>query len=181
MNYERVTQWTSLAANVGVFLGFLMLAYQIHQQSAALASTSNQQSYQLFASGEEALMGDTGFAAYAKAMDSPESLSPEELVQVWTYLTVATYTALQVFEDYRQGVVSKETWLYAREIFVGYINHPVGLIVWEAYAKFPHAEAQRFIAAIQERLDEVPRNAAQQQFRYFLGEVAKIQKGGPTG
>lgn len=53
------------------------------------------------------MMGDTGYAAMAKSMTDPKSLSPDELMQMWAYLSLTSFSATLAFGDYNQGIISE--------------------------------------------------------------------------
>lgn len=175
MNLEKLGQWVGVVANVGVFAGFLVVAYQLHQNTISLQSTSAYTSNQLFASSDMSMMGDTTYAAFAHSLIDPASLSPEELAQMWGYSSVTMFSAAVAFDDYRQGVISEARWLAVREIFVSYINHPIGRIIWAAQAEASEdARNGGFYDSVQERLDEISPNATQHWFRDMLEDVRAL-------
>ncbi|MGD2047173.1 MAG: hypothetical protein PVH96_13250, partial [Gemmatimonadota bacterium] len=153
MNLEKLGQWVAILANVGVFAGFVLVAYQLHQNTISLQSNSAYTSNQLFASSDMSMMGDTTYAAFAHALTDPPSLSPEELAQMWAYSSVTMFSAVVAFDDHEQGVISEPHWLAARDTFVSYINHPIGRIIWAAQADALETAGNRaFFESVQERL-----------------------------
>ena len=171
-----MSQWISLVANVGVFVGFILIAYQIQQNNTTLLTSSVHNSNELFSNSELALMGDTGYAALTKALDDPGGISKEELMQVWSYLSVANYSAVQVYDDYKLGVISKERWLIARDTYISYINHPVGLIWWKSMGSaFENTGNRAYFDAIEEGLSQTPENLTQIQFRSMLNEIKELE------
>ena len=111
MNLDRIGQWVGILANVGVLVGFVLVAYQLQLNTTALQTTSKHKTNELFSNAEMALMGDTGNAAYAHALLDPESITPEEMVQNWSYFSLSFYAASQVYFDFQDGLVSEERWL----------------------------------------------------------------------
>lgn len=93
MNLEKLGQWMGVIANVGVFAGFLLVAYQLHQNTISLQSTSAYASNQLFASSDMSMMGDTTYAAFAHSLTDPAGLSPEEMAQMWASSSVTMFSA----------------------------------------------------------------------------------------
>ena len=77
-------------------------------------------------------MGDTGYEAYAKAITNPSALTPGEVVQFWTYMSMAQTNAQQAYVEYVEGRISEQSWLQARNSFVGYFNFPMGRVWFEA-------------------------------------------------
>jgi len=60
MSLERVSHWIGLLANVGVFVGFLLVAYQLHLNTQSLQASSIEKTHDLLSNAKIALMGDTG-------------------------------------------------------------------------------------------------------------------------
>ena len=118
MNIDRVGQWVGIVANVGVLLGFILVAYQLQLNTTALQTTSKHKTNELLSNAEMALMGDTGNAAFAHALLDPESVTPEEMVQIWSYFSLSFLSVSQVFFDYRDGLVSEERWQYAADLYI---------------------------------------------------------------
>lgn len=175
MNLEKLGQWVGVVANVGVFAGFLLVAYQLHQNTMSLQSTSVSTANQLFANSDTAMMGDTTYAAFAHALIDPAHLSPEEVAQMWAYSSVTLFSANVAFDDYRQGIISEDRWNAIRDVFVTYINHPVGRIIWNTQAQgFAASEDRGFFESVQKRLDEVPPNTTQHWFREMIEEVRAL-------
>lgn len=175
MNLEKLGQWMVVLANIGVFAGFLLVAYQLHQNTISLQSTSVYTSSQLFANSDMAMMGDTTYEAFARSLTDPTHLSPGELAQMWGYFSVTMFSANVAFEDYRQGIISEERWLGIRDVFVSYINHPIGPIIWRT--QFDAEENPRngaFYTSVQEGLDAATMNGTQQWFRAMLEEARAL-------
>ena len=90
-----------------------------------MQQASNLQSSSVVTSAEGALIGDSGYAAYAKSITDPSELTPEKIVQFWTYMSIAQTNAQQAFGEYTEGGVSQQTWLTARDNFIFYFNYPM--------------------------------------------------------
>ena len=175
MNLEKLGQWVGIVANVGVFAGFLLVAYQLHQNTVGLQSTSVSNSSQLFASADLSMMGDTTYAAFAHALTDPASMSPEELAQMWAYFSVSLFSANVAYDDYRQGIISEDRWLGIRDTFVSYINHPVGRIIWAAQAdSFAESANRDFFETVQARLDASPPDVTQAWFLEMLAQLRAL-------
>jgi hypothetical protein len=82
MNGDRLNRWLSLLANIGVLAGLLLVAYEI-RQSAGIATAQARLEY---SAGWRTLDGsrqDGAFAAVlAKSIESPESLTLTERIQL---------------------------------------------------------------------------------------------------
>ena len=169
MIVDRISQWVGVLANIGVLLGFLVIAYQLQLNRDSMQQASNQQSSSLGTSAEVALMGDTGYAAYAKSIVSPSELTHEELVQFWTYMSIAQLNAQQAFIDYSEGRISKQGWFSARDTFVFYFNYPMGRVWFEESKRVAEGtELSAFYESAQEALDRVP---IDQTSKWFFREL----------
>jgi hypothetical protein len=123
---ERFGQWIGILANIGVLFGFLAVAYQLQLNRESMQQASNLASSNLATSAETALMGDSGHEAYAKSIMNPSELTPGELVQVWTYMSMGSLSAMQSHREYVEGRISEGAWLQARDQFISYFNYPMG-------------------------------------------------------
>jgi hypothetical protein len=166
MNLEKLGQWMGIFANLGVFAGFLLVAYQLHQTTVGLQSSSVSTSNQIFADSDMAMMGDSTFEAFAHSLTDPASLTPAELTQLWGYSSVTMFSANVAFDDYRQGIISEDRWEAVRDTYISYINHPVGRIIWAEQSKaFVNSNNHAFFDSVQERLDAVRPNETLMVFR----------------
>lgn len=156
---ERAAQWIAIFANVGVLLGFLAIAYQLQLNRESMRQASNLQSSVVATTAEAALMGDTGYAAYAKSISNPSDLTPAEIVQFWTYMSIAQNNALQAFVEYREGRISEQDWLYARDLFIFYFNYPMGRVWFDATKNAAEGtKLSEFWESTSARLESVPEN-----------------------
>ncbi len=175
MKFDKLSQWISVIANVGVFLGFVIIAYQLQLNTVSLKASSINQASNLSQNAEIALMGDTGYAAVAKSILTPSELSPAELMQVWSYFSMANYSASQAHNDFQEGLVTEEDWNYSRDIFISYINFPIGRVWWDSHRRaYTDTKMMGFIDAVQERLDETPKDLTQKQFVEMIDAAKKL-------
>jgi hypothetical protein len=116
--------------------------------------------------------------AFAHSLTDPSSLSPEEMTQMWGR---TLFSANVAFDDYRQGIISEDRWYRIRGIFVSYVNHPIGRIIWKGEADAAGIDGDRaFYESVQERLDEIPPNATQIWFVEMLEEVRALSVETPS-
>jgi hypothetical protein len=92
-----------------------------------------------------------------KSIVNPSELSNDELVQLWTYFSIAQITAMQSFVDYDEGRISEQAWLYSLENFVSHFNYPMGRVWFEETKRsYAGSESRAFFDAVQESLDSTP-------------------------
>ena len=182
MSLERVGHWVGVAANLGVLLGILVVAYQLRLNWEAMQQASNQQISSIATSAEVALMGDTGYEAYAKSIINPSDLTPGELVQLWTYMSIAQLNAMQVYMDYREGRVTEPVWQYSRDIFISYFNYPMGRAWFEESKQSTEGTAvYSFFDATQEALDESTPDTTRKLFLKMQERASKLRETGGVG
>ncbi len=59
MNLDRLNQWLSLGANVGIVVGFILIAVQLNLNTEAIRLQNRLDFNRGFAAGEIAFMGET--------------------------------------------------------------------------------------------------------------------------
>ena len=110
MNTERVDRWLSLAANIGVIIGFVLLAYEVNQSTkvaiGAVSQGLTEQSLDFFSLKID---GDTvAKATYKQSLG--EELDDYEKFQ----LAQHQYFNFRVFENaflqYRRGLYDDSEW-----------------------------------------------------------------------
>jgi hypothetical protein len=177
MKLEKIGQWISIFANVGVLVGFIVVAYQLQLNTKALQTSSIHKTNELFANLETSLMGDTANEAFASAMIDPKELTPGQISQIWSLHSLGLFVATQTYLDYRNGVVSQEQWDLASQQYIGYINHPVGLNIWnKSKALYTDPLMIEFVEAIDEKLNRTPENLTQSIFLELVEELSIEEK-----
>lgn len=165
MNLDSLNKWVSLLANIGVVLGFVVVAYQLNLNTESLRASSSYQRSDLATNAEVAMIGDTGYAAYAKSMVNPAGLTQAEMIQVWAYFSIAQVSAVQAYMDYESGRITDADWDFSRQSFASYFNYPLGRIWWEETVKaMTFSGNTAFFDAVQEVLDQSPENATSTWF-----------------
>ena len=109
MNTDRVNQWLTLGANVGVLAGIVFLALEIRQNSelARLQFSEDQQA--LWQEGEMMVFGDSIAAVWAKSVIEPESLTLAELRMLDAYLAFQLSIPSRVLQLEQAGLLDAGT------------------------------------------------------------------------
>jgi len=82
LNTDKLNRWLTLVANVGVLAGLLLVAYEI-RQSAGIATAQARLEYSAGWRSVDGSRQDRDFAAVvAKSIESPESLTLTERIQL---------------------------------------------------------------------------------------------------
>jgi hypothetical protein len=137
MNSDRLNRWLTLAANIGVFLGLVLVAYEINQSAINLELAVSSDGSDNFQQAMEVLVQDEDLATLIyKAESSYETLDEFETWRVSKYLdgfftmseqdfrVLATLSggdaAVGFEEDWRENMVLpmyKDYWSHSEERF----------------------------------------------------------------
>jgi len=138
MNLERFAGWLALVANLGVVGGLVLLAFELRQNTSLLRAQAVTNRLTGQASAETAFMGEDTAAAFAKALEAPETLDDREIVQLWAYLNVSMMAVEQTHSMYTLGLATEEDQRTAIASASGWLGFPFGRIWWnELRTNFP--------------------------------------------
>jgi len=99
MGSDRLNRWLSLAANIGVIAGLVLVAYEIDQSSITLELATSSDGVDNFQQAMEVLVQDEDFARLIyKAETEYEGLDEFEKWRVSKYLD--GYFPLPMYRDY---------------------------------------------------------------------------------
>ena len=85
MNSDRISNWLTLGANIGVIVGIAFLVMEMRQNSD-IATVQARLDYSAGWRAVDESRQDAAFAAVlAKSIETPESLSPVEVIQLDAY------------------------------------------------------------------------------------------------
>ena len=130
MKIDRFGGWLALGANLGVVAGLVLLAVELRQNTQVVRGQATASLMSGLASAEIALMGEDATAAFVKAVESPETLTSEDIFKVWAMLNVITLAARQTHEMYVMDLASEEAWRTAVGWASGTLNFPFGRVWW---------------------------------------------------
>jgi hypothetical protein len=107
LNTDKVNKWLVLGANVGVLVGLILVAFELHQSTvttrAEMISDFQDRWVAMDMSWQEAEFA----AAWAKAIENPEELTTAEMIQLsgqlWAFIdhlnSIRRMWELGVFEE----------------------------------------------------------------------------------
>ena len=133
---ETITTWLTLLSNIGVVAGFILIAFQLQQNTKALQVQGSALSSNANVTAESAVMGDNVASAFAQAYRDPKNLNDEQLMQVQGYLTTSFNAIQQTFLNYDSGIASEEEWLTSKRYAVQQLEWSVGRAYWIATRDF---------------------------------------------
>ncbi len=151
MEFDRVNRWLTLAANLGLLAGLILVALQLNQTSelarAQLINEGNTTASEVWAG----LMGEDPAVAIAKSIENPSEMTFADFMVVDAYLWIAVNIFHRNYElaredmfdstDWQQGIDSLGTW---------YLGNAFGRAWWEEEAR--HFFEPEFVAYIDQHL-----------------------------
>lgn len=105
---ERLNRWLTLAANVGVLLGLVVLIVEVRQNAALTRAAMDQQKNDLLAQIEFNIARPEMSVIWVKAIRTPEALSDTENQTVGSVLVAIMLQWDQMFMMRDAGLISDE-------------------------------------------------------------------------
>ena len=175
MTLDDANKWLVAVANVGVLVGFLLVAYQLSLNTKAIRLQATVSADQQTIAGELAFMGETTHEAFELAVLDPGALTDAQVGQMWAYLNVGFTASLNLWRAYEAGFVSAEELESSMEFSIpNYVGYPFGRIYWNAVK-------QGFPLAFADRVDAVAAkhpNTLVEQYRAMLEGVRNLRSVG---
>jgi len=131
MNFEQVRAGISTMADVGVFIGFIMVAFQLQQNTVALELQTTTAISSAFSASETTMIGDTGASAMALSMTNPASMTDSQIIEVWTFLAASMQPAVSAFHAYKRNAIDRPSYLEQIDAGADYITTPFARTWWK--------------------------------------------------
>ncbi len=129
MKLDRFGGWLALVTNLGVVGGLVLLAVELRQNTQVVRAQAVTSLLAGQMSAETAFMGEDTAAAFVKALDSPGTMTDEEIVKVWAYLNVAMMAVMQTHSMYSLGLATDQAWETATGRLEGAVLRPLQHLV----------------------------------------------------
>ena len=130
MKLDRFGGWLALVTNLGVVGGLVLLAVELRQNTQIVRAQAVTSLLTGQMSAETAFMGEDTAAAFVKALDSPGTMTDEEIVKVWAYLNVAMMAVMQTHSMYSLGLATDQAWETATSTATTWLGFPFGRVWW---------------------------------------------------
>ena len=156
--------------NVGILVGFLLLAYQLSLSTEAIRLQAAVGAVQQQTAGELAFMGETTHEAFSIAMLDPGALTDAQVGQMWAYLGVGMNANQNLRRGYEAGFVSAEELENSMERTIpGYLGSDFGRLYWNAVKQaYPLEFADRVDAVVAKNT-----HVLEEQYRTLLDVSAE--------
>jgi hypothetical protein len=129
---NSLNQWLTLVANFGVVAGFILIAFQLQQNTEALRLQADAISSNTHTVAESAMMGDDVAEAYAVALQSPHKLTDAQWLQASGYMITSLMAIQQVYIQYDRGLVSEIDWGESRRFALTQLNSRFAGAFWSS-------------------------------------------------
>ena len=121
MDPNRLSNWLTLGANVGVLVGLALLVLEINQNNLLVRAQIEQSRSQTLVEWRRQIATDEGTAEILTRLFSldfsgdleqqfNEQFTPTEITRVEQFLAADFYDYENLFAQYQRGLVSKEYW-----------------------------------------------------------------------
>lgn len=173
MHLDALNKWLGPLANIGVLGGLLLVAVQMHQNTAAIRLQNALELNRGIAAGEIAFMGDSTHLAYATAMFHPSELTDEQAGQLWAYFNSEIFSIQNQWLAYQAGLASREDWDYAFGYAIAFLGIRAGRIWWDNVKSGFRPE---FVKAIDAGLATSDPLAVERQTRAIIEEIRSLDR-----
>lgn len=164
MNQAKLTPWLTIAANLGLLLGMVLVAYEINQNSqlarTALVNEGIVASNEFWAN----LMGETPADVVGKAVECPEAMTYSDFIAMDAYLFAGMNFLYRNFELAQEGIFTVEDWQESVEGYAAwYLGNPFGRSWWVEEGQYFFEDD--FVNHVDKQLEGNVRDS----YSYFLG------------
>ena len=175
MTLDDANKWLVAVANVGVLVGFLLVAYQLSLNTEVIRLQATVGTDRQTIAGELAFMGETTHEAFSLAVLDPGALTDAQVGQMWAYLGVGLTASLNLWRSYEAGFTSAEELERSMEFYIpNYVGYDFGRIYWNAVKQgFPPEFADRVDAVAAKHPDTLV-----EQYRAMLEGVRNLRSVG---
>ena len=131
MDSEKINRWLTLAANVGVIAGLVLVAVQIRQNTEITKAQIANDYFLSDMALELAMMGENPAQAWNKAVYEPDSLTTEDAVVLDRYFNYGLVQIHRLQEMDKMGM-AHEGWEERVDYLGWHLGNEVGKRWWEA-------------------------------------------------
>ena len=142
MNLNKVNQWLTLLANIGVLAGIVFLAIEIRQSGDAVTAQMQDSIADGFIALNMATINDPQVGVtWVIGLNEPDRLSDAEAIRFSMLMRALFNQFIRVHGLYRTGLLEESDWaLYAREAAT-IMSSPGGKLHWAGNEMNPDVRA----------------------------------------
>ena len=107
MNAEKLNNWLTLGANIGVLIGLVLLIVEIQQNTEMMRAQINQSRTEAAQSEQQATYNSDYMPAIITKVDNGEELSDEEMRRFYPYIRSFNRNMDNQLWQYNQGLLGE--------------------------------------------------------------------------
>ena len=159
-NLETAYYTSQLVVAVAVVLSLVFVGIQIQQNTRAIehetyAALGDQATIELSLTIGAGLPN-----AWHKSIVSPETLQPEEIAQVMSYMFIIFHNRLAEFRQFQQGTLTEKEWRDLTQPMVGLLNTPWHRHWWDVTSRMRFVYSNpEFVQYVNQLLVEQPQDS----------------------
>lgn len=155
MDASKMGNWLQVGANLGIIVGLVLVGFQLKQNSDLLKVQLLYEESQSFISHERQVMGENAAAAWAKALEDPEGLSPAEfrVMDAYLYAMAEQWRASYMLREL--GILDDEWKDRVVEEAGFYLGNRFGRAWWNVYRREIQLPAE-MIEIVEQELNKSP-------------------------
>ncbi len=173
----KLGQWLQVSANIGILAGLILVGLQINQNTELMRLSFYSTEEDGYLTMGATMSGETLAAAWAKAIEEPESLTTAEMVQLEGYLQnvwVQIGRRDYLYEEGLYEVSAESNIVWAAERIFG---NTFARAWWLEKSKNVVGERDHLRNAMDQAIAALDDNAQAQKFDNIRRTIAKVQSG----
>lgn len=129
-------QWLTVATNMAVLLGVILLAYELRQNANIARLEMIQTRISAHQQSEQAFLDPELSAIWVKSFSEPESMTLAEIRSMDAYMAIHMNQMMRVLRQEQQGLLEKDETLKLMEgDFWFLFGSPFGQAWWEVFGQ----------------------------------------------
>ena len=164
METNKVHKWLTLAANIAVLGGLILLAYQINQNIEITKAQLTNDYYLADMQFELAMMGDEPVKSWIKAVYTPDQISREDAAIIDRYFNFGLVQLNRLRRMHQVGLVDDD-WVGGIDYLRWHLGNEVGRRWWSHFkAVYP----EDFVHMVDKALADSDYRGNRRQFDSML-------------
>ena len=149
---DKLNNWLTLLANIGVIAGIIFLAIEVQQNTRAQENASRLESTRVFTDWYTTVMEDPDLVAlWAKGNLKPLELTPPEIDRFMWMLSSIGSRIEEAFTQYEAGLLDQEIWAEYRAVMASFLHNPLAKYWWDQrISPFTNRFRKEIEAAVQD-------------------------------
>jgi hypothetical protein len=139
MNWDKTTRWLTLAANLAVLGGLILVAVQIRQNTAITRAQVANDYFMADMQLELAMMGENPAASWLGAVYTPNELTPQDAAVVDRYFNYGL-VQIQRLERMNEMGLADDRWQDRIDYLRWHLGNEVGRRWWAHSRRYYSAE-----------------------------------------